>query len=63
MTALDNRPEAPAKPAKLPRSDDPRNPVHRLTALLDEGSIELISPNDESGMLAAGSWSTPTTGR
>ena len=53
MTALDNRPEAPAKPAKLPRSEDPRNPVHRLTALLDEGSLELISPDDESGMLAA----------
>ena len=53
MTALDNRPVAPANPAKLPRSEDPRNPVHRLTALLDEGSIELISPDDDSGMLAA----------
>src|SRR5918999_1372031 len=41
------------KPARLPRDQDPRNPVHRLTALLDEGSLELISPDDDSGMLAA----------
>uniref|UniRef100_UPI0016002862 acyl-CoA carboxylase subunit beta n=1 Tax=Nocardioides pelophilus TaxID=2172019 RepID=UPI0016002862 len=56
MTALDRRadtPAQPAKPAKLPRSEDPRNPVKRLTALLDDGSLELISPDDESGMLAA----------
>jgi acetyl-CoA/propionyl-CoA carboxylase carboxyl transferase subunit len=53
MTALAQTPAAPAKPAKLPRAEDPRNPVHRLTALLDEGSLELISPDDESGMLAA----------
>ena len=42
-----------ARPAKLPREDDPRNPVHRLTALLDEGTFELITPDDDSGMLAA----------
>jgi acetyl-CoA/propionyl-CoA carboxylase carboxyl transferase subunit len=53
MTALDRRPEAPARPARLPRSEDPRNPVHRLAALLDVGSLELISPDDESGMVAA----------
>ena len=41
-----------AKPAKLPREEDPRNPVLRLTALLDEGSLELITPDDDSGMLA-----------
>jgi acetyl-CoA/propionyl-CoA carboxylase carboxyl transferase subunit len=41
------------KPAKLPREEDPRNPVHRLTALFDEGSLELITPDDDSGMLAA----------
>ena len=41
------------KPAKLPREQDPRNPVHRLTALLDEGTLELITPDDDSGMLAA----------
>ena len=41
------------KPERLPRAEDPRNPVLRLTALLDEGSLELISPEDDSGMLAA----------
>ena len=46
-------PAAPAKPAKLPRDQDPRNPVHRLTALLDEGTMELVTPDDDSGMLAA----------
>ena len=51
MTATQDAP--PAKPAKLPREEDPRNPVHRLTALLDEGSLELITPDDDSGMLAA----------
>ena len=45
--------EAPAKPAKLPREEDPRNPVRRLTALLDEATLELITPDDDSGMLAA----------
>ena len=53
MTAVDQRPEAPAKPAKLPRSEDPRNPVTRLGALLDEGTLELITPDDDSGMIAA----------
>ena len=42
-----------SKPAKLPREEDPRNPVHRLGALLDDGSLELITPDDDSGMLAA----------
>jgi acetyl-CoA/propionyl-CoA carboxylase carboxyl transferase subunit len=48
-------PPAPAtsRPVKLPRDQDPRNPVHRLTALLDEGSMELITSDDDSGMLAA----------
>ncbi|MGH8829292.1 MAG: carboxyl transferase domain-containing protein, partial [Jiangellaceae bacterium] len=56
MTALAG-PPAPAaalvKPAKPPREDDPRNPNHRLAALLDDGTLELISPDDRSGMLAA----------
>ncbi len=45
---------APAQPpsTKLPREQDPRNPVARLTALLDEGSLEPITPDDLSGMLA-----------
>ncbi|GAB2747443.1 acyl-CoA carboxylase subunit beta [Nocardioides pakistanensis] len=41
-----------AKPAKLPREQDPRNPNHRLAALFDEGTLELISEDDGSGMLA-----------
>ncbi len=45
--------QAPQKPAKLPRSEDPRNPVLRLAALLDDGSLELITADDDSGMLAA----------
>jgi acetyl-CoA/propionyl-CoA carboxylase carboxyl transferase subunit len=55
MTAVEQRPDAAAaaKPAKLPRSEDPRNPVTRLTALFDEGTIELITPDDDSGMIAA----------
>ncbi|KAA1416753.1 acyl-CoA carboxylase subunit beta [Nocardioides humilatus] len=57
MTALDQRPEtvasAVAKPAKVDRSEDPRNPVLRLAALLDDGSLELITPDDDSGMVAA----------
>ena len=54
MTALADRP-ASSKPTatKPPRDEDPRNPKHRLTALFDEGSLELISADDLSGMLAA----------
>lgn len=44
--------ERPA-PAKPPREEDPRHPLTRLGALLDAGSLELISPDDDSGMLAA----------
>jgi acetyl-CoA/propionyl-CoA carboxylase carboxyl transferase subunit len=44
---------APAKPAKLPRELDLRNPVSRLTNLLDPGSLELITPDNLSGMIAA----------
>ncbi|MDF9715835.1 acyl-CoA carboxylase subunit beta [Nocardioides sp. ChNu-153] len=42
-----------AQKPKVPREQDPRNPLHRLTALLDEGSLELLTPDDLSGMLAA----------
>ncbi len=38
---------------KPPRTEDPRHPLHRLTALLDEGTLRLITPEDDSGMLAA----------
>ncbi len=46
-------PTAPARPAKQPRDQDPRNPNHRLAALFDDGTLELISEDDTSGMLAA----------
>jgi acetyl-CoA/propionyl-CoA carboxylase carboxyl transferase subunit len=42
-----------AKRPKLPREQDPRNPNKRLAALFDEGTLELITPDDDSGMLAA----------
>src|SRR3954466_13779809 len=51
MTTTQDAP--PVKPAKLPREEDPRHPVKRLTALFDKGSLELITPDDDSGMLAA----------
>ncbi len=51
MTATQAAPAA--KPAKPAREDDPRHPVKRLTALFDEGSLELLTPDDDSGMLAA----------
>ena len=38
---------------KPPRTEDPRYPVHRIGALLDEGTMESITPEDDSGMLAA----------
>ena len=48
MTVTQDRPAA-----KPPREEDPRHPLKRLGALLDEGSLELISADDDSGMLAA----------
>ncbi|WP_183094250.1 acyl-CoA carboxylase subunit beta [Nocardioides stalactiti] len=53
MTATAEEAVAKATPAKPPRSEDPRNPHLRLSALLDEGSLELLSADDGSGMLAA----------
>jgi len=45
---------APSAPTgKPPREQDPRNPVRRLEALFDPGSLVLVSPDDDSGMLAA----------
>ncbi|NGN96000.1 acyl-CoA carboxylase subunit beta [Nocardioides sp. KC13] len=44
---------APAAKQKLPRDQDPRHPLTRLKAFFDEGTVALISPDDESGMLAA----------
>ena len=45
--------DLPVAPAKPPREDDPRHPLQRLAALLDPGTLELISPADDSGMIAA----------
>ncbi|MGH3354739.1 MAG: acyl-CoA carboxylase subunit beta, partial [Nocardioidaceae bacterium] len=42
-----------AKPSKPAREDDPRNPNTRLAAFFDVGSVELVSDDDGSGMLAA----------
>ncbi|MEJ7774440.1 MAG: carboxyl transferase domain-containing protein [Nocardioidaceae bacterium] len=53
MTTTDNAPTTPAKPANPPREEDPRNPNTRLAAFFDEGTVELISADDDSGMLAA----------
>ncbi|MBA3309413.1 MAG: acyl-CoA carboxylase subunit beta [Nocardioidaceae bacterium] len=54
MTTTDNPPTtAPAKPTKLPRDQDSRHPSKRLAAFFDGGAFELISDDDESGMLAA----------
>ena len=41
------------KPKKVSREQDPRNPNYRLAALLDEGSLKLLGPDDGCGMLAA----------
>lgn len=38
---------------KVPRAEDPRNPNLRLAAFFDEGTVELISEDDDCGMLAA----------
>ena len=47
------RPHTAAAQKIKPREQDPRNPNLRLQALLDSGSVELITPDDDSGMLAA----------
>src|SRR6476646_11543760 len=51
---MTHAPPAPVqKAAKLPRDKDPRNPNFRLAAFFDEGTLELITADDDSGMLAA----------
>lgn len=42
-----------ATKVKPDRATDPRNPRLRLQAFFDEGSVEFITPEDDSGMLAA----------
>src|SRR3954470_22157941 len=53
MTQAPTAPTAPARKPKLPREQDPRNPNFRLAAFFDEGTLELITEDDGSGMLAA----------
>ncbi len=53
VPAVSQTPAPGAKKEKLPRELDPRNPHFRLAALLDYGSVELITDDDDSGMLAA----------
>lgn len=56
MAHQPNESSATASAATKPKPDratDPRNPRLRLEAFFDEGSVELISPEDDSGMLAA----------
>lgn len=43
----------PATTAAPRRADDPRHALTRLTALLDDDTPDLLSPLDDSGMLAA----------
>ncbi|MFF0310419.1 carboxyl transferase domain-containing protein [Streptosporangium sp. NPDC004379] len=50
MTVLDNRVVSGSPDGE---AADPRDPQVRMAALLDEGSIRLITPVDRSGVLAA----------
>jgi acetyl-CoA/propionyl-CoA carboxylase carboxyl transferase subunit len=45
---------APAAAAAKPsREEDPRNPLKRLAKLFDPGTLELLTPFDDSGFVAA----------
>ncbi|MGI8716486.1 MAG: acyl-CoA carboxylase subunit beta [Lapillicoccus sp.] len=44
---------AGAANVRLARADDPRNPNKRLAAFFDEGTLALITEDDDSGVLAA----------
>lgn len=50
MTVLDN---GVVTASSEQDAADPRDPVVRLSAMLDEGSLRLITPEDNSGVLAA----------
>ncbi|MEV0619237.1 carboxyl transferase domain-containing protein [Nonomuraea sp. NPDC050404] len=50
MTVIDNRVVSAGSDQE---PADPRDPVARMAALLDEGSLRLITPEDKSGVLAA----------
>jgi acetyl-CoA/propionyl-CoA carboxylase carboxyl transferase subunit len=51
-SAASSQASASAK-AKLPRDQDPRHPVKRLATFYDDGTVEHITPVDDSGFLAA----------
>ncbi|KGN34595.1 propionyl-CoA carboxylase subunit beta [Knoellia sinensis KCTC 19936] len=56
MAHQPNEASATASAATKPKPDratDPRNPRLRLQAFFDEDSVEFITPEDDSGMLAA----------
>lgn len=53
MVHQPNAASAAVSRTKLPREEDPRNPNHRLAAFFDEGSLQLITADDDSGVLAA----------
>src|SRR5688572_999720 len=42
----------PTPKVAVEKADDPRNPATRLAQLFDPGSVELITAEDDSGMLA-----------
>ncbi len=44
--------QSAAKPAKLPRDQDPRHPRKRMAALFDPGTLVPITADGDSGMLA-----------
>ncbi len=44
---------ATARAGRPDRLEDPRHPEKRLRAFLDDGSVELLGPDDGSGMMAA----------
>jgi acetyl-CoA/propionyl-CoA carboxylase carboxyl transferase subunit len=44
---------APGGKVVVDKADDPRNPMTRLALLFDKGTTELITTEDDSGMLAA----------
>lgn len=45
--------ESAAQGGRVAAAPDPRDPVTRLGQLLDPGTVTLITPQDDSGMLAA----------
>lgn len=53
MTVAPAKAAAPEGKGAASREDDVRNPRRRLEELFDTGSLDLLTPEDDSGMLAA----------